>query len=240
MIADQTIFICMNDNEPCFELNELIYHLSGEFWTNAYKELLRKQTECEPSSQQSVAQVISDFRKGAKKLANEKGLKYASFSHNNHLYISLTPYPIYIGIEKDTGDFSISVPHMNTKQFKSSEYKGGIKWVRDYLSIDVSPLKKKVGMVREKFYLSPKAAEIARTSIKALCETMLGQSSIPYEINQTRLMSNIDICPDQKDNYKIQVFHKPFSEDTSLLIKFLKNPHEEIIEDKLSCRGPSV
>ena len=43
-----------------------------------------------------------------------------------------------------------------------------------------------------------------------------------------------------KDNYKIQVFHKPFSEDTSLLIKFLKNPHEEIIEDKLSCRGPSV
>ena len=240
MIVEQTILIRMNDNEPCVELNEIIYRISGEFWKQAYQELMRKQTESELCSEISTDRAISDFRKEVKKIANENGLKCASFSHNNHLYISLTPYPIYIGIEKDTGDFSISVPHMNTKQFKSSEYKGGIKWIRDYLSIDVSPLKKKVGMVREKFYLSPKAAEIARTSIKALCETMLGQNSIPYEINQTRLMSNIDIRPDQKDNYKIQVFHKPFSEDTSLLIKFLKNPHEEIIEDKLSCRGPSV
>ena len=33
----------MNENyEPCMELNEIIYHISGEFWKKAYNELLRK------------------------------------------------------------------------------------------------------------------------------------------------------------------------------------------------------
>ena len=239
MIAIPTILILMNDEEPCFELNEIIYYISGEFWKNAYRELLRKQTECEPSSDVSVAQAISEFRKEIKKISNANGLKCASFSHNEHYYISLTPYPIYIGIEKETGDYSISVPHISTKTFSCSEYKGALKWVRDYLAIDVKPLSKKVSMVREKFYLSSKAAEIAKTSIKALCETMLGHSDIPYEINQTRLMSSIVIKKEQKDCFEIQIYHKPFTQDTSLLTTLLKNPHEEKIEDKVSCREMS-
>lgn len=33
----------MNENnEPCMELNEIIYHISSEFWKKAYNELLRK------------------------------------------------------------------------------------------------------------------------------------------------------------------------------------------------------
>jgi hypothetical protein len=65
-------------------------------------------------------------------------------------------------------------------------------------------------------------------------------NEIIYRINQTRLMSSIIIHPDQKDNYEIQIYHKAFSQDTSLLTRFLKNPHEETIEDKASCKGMSV
>ena len=237
MIARETILICMNDNEPCLEINEIIYQISGKFWKDAYNELLRKQTECVPGPQVSVEQAIRDFRKEVRKIAKEKGLKYSSFSHKDFFYISLTPYPIYISIEKETGDFSISTPHINTKQFSCSEYKNGLKWIRDYLDIDVRSLRNSVSKAKENFYLSSKVAEIAQTSIKALCETMLGQSSIPYELKQTQLMSNIVIRPEQKDNYEIQVFHKPFSQDTSLLIQFLRNPHEETIENKISCQG---
>ena len=227
----------MKDDEPCVELNEIIYRISGEFWNEVYQKLLCKQNEYKVASNISAVQAISIFRKEIKIIANENGLKCASFSHNDHLYISLTPYPIYIGIDKDTGDFSVSAPHISTKQFTRVKYIGGLKWIRDYLAVDVKPLCNKVSLAREKFYLSSKGAEIAKTSIRALCDSILGKGSIPYEINQTRLMSSIIIHPDQKDNYEIQIYHKAFSQDTSLLTRFLKNPHEETIEDKASCKG---
>ena len=226
----------MKDDEPCVELNEIIYRISGEFWNEVYQKLLCKQNEYKVASNISAVQAISIFRKEIKIIANENGLKCASFSHNDHLYISLTPYPIYIGIDKDTGDFSVSAPHISTKQFTRVKYIGGLKWIRDYLAVDVKPLCNKVSLAREKFYLSSKAAEIAKTSIKALCETMIGHSDIPYEINQTRLMSSIVIKQEQKDCFEIQIYHKPFTQDTSLLTTLLKNPHEEKIEDKVSCR----
>ena len=224
----------MNDEKLCLELNEIIYRISGEFWKEVYQKLLRKQLECKPCPDVSAPQAISEFRKEIKKIANKNGLKYAAFSHNEHFYISLTPYPIYIGIEKDTGDFSISVPHISTKTFSCSEYKGALKWIRDSLTVDVNLLSKKVSMVREKFYLSSKAA--ARTSIGALCDSMLGQGDIPYEINQNQLMSDIIIHKGKNDDFEIQIYHKPFTQDTSLLTTLLKNPHEEIVEDKVSCR----
>lgn len=236
MRVSQTIFILMNDEKLCLELNEIIYRISGEFWKEVYQELLRKQLECKPCPDVSAPQAISEFRKEIKKIANKNGLKYAAFSHNEHFYISLTPYPIYIGIEKDTGDFSISVPHISTKSFSCSEYKGALKWIRDSLAVDVNLLSKKVSMVREKFYLSSKAAEIAKTSIGALCDSMLGQGDIPYEINQNQLMSDIIIHKGKNDDFEIQIYHKPFTQDTSLLTTLLKNPHEEIVEDKVSCR----
>jgi hypothetical protein len=36
------------------------------------------------------------------------------------------------------------------------------------------------------------------------------------------------------------IFHKAFSEDSSLLLNLLKNPHEERIEDKVWCRRVSA
>ena len=168
MRVNQTILILMKDDEPCVELNEIIYRISGEFWNEVYQKLLCKQNEYKVASNISAVQAISIFRKEIKIIANENGLK----------------------------------------------------WIRDYLAVDVKPLCNKVSLAREKFYLSSKGAEIAKTSIRALCDSILGKGSIPYEINQTRLMSSIIIHPDQKDNYEIQIYHKAFSQDTSLLTRF--------------------
>lgn len=82
MIVLPDTIIDMNEiDKPCLELNEIIYHITGEFWKQAYYGLL----------------------------AQENKLKCKAFSHNEHFYVSLIPYPIYIVIERETGDFSISV-----------------------------------------------------------------------------------------------------------------------------------
>lgn len=225
----------MNDNEPCVELNEIIYRISGEFWKQVYQELMRKQTECELFPDVSASKAISDFRKEVKKIANENGLKCAAFSHNEHFYISLTPYPIYIGLEKDTGDFSISAPHISTKNFTCLQFKGGLKWVRDYLTIDVKPLSNKVEQVREKFYLNTKSAQIVKTSINSLCVSVLGKKELPYKLIQDRLTSEIIFQASDKKVYQIELYHKPFTKDTLLLIDLLNNPRELKVEDVISC-----
>ena len=226
----------MNENdEPCMELNEIIYKVSGEFWKEAYDALLCKQSTCRPVKDISAKQAISELRKEVKVLAKENQLKCSAFSHNEHFYMSLIPFPIYIGIECETGDFSISAPHISTKHFTHSEYKGGIKWIQDYIDIDIKPLTEKTEAVREKFYLNTKSAGIVSTSIKALCETTLKKKFFNYKLHQTRLRSEITVVAHDKTVYEINVFHKPFASDASILINLLNHLHEEKIDDVISC-----
>lgn len=226
----------MNENdEPCMELNEIIYHISGEFWKKAYDELLLKQKTYEPGQKISAKQAISELRKGIRELAKENQLKCNAFSHNEHFYMSLVPYPIYIGIECETGDFSVSAPHISTKHFTHSEYKSGIKWIQDYIDIDITPLTEKTSAVREKFYLNLKTSEIVKASIKALCESVLDGNYKKYTLNQTRLKSDISLQATENKVYEIEVYHKPFTTNSELLIKLLNNPHEMQVEDKVSC-----
>ena len=120
----------MNENdEPCMELNEIIYHLSGEFWKQAYNALLLKQKAYVQDPDFSKKQSIADFRKSIKQLAKKNQLKCNAFSHNEHFYMSLVPFPIYIGIERETGDFSVSAPHISTRHFTHTEYEAGLKWI---------------------------------------------------------------------------------------------------------------
>ena len=189
----------------------------------------------EPDSEVSVSQSIFELRKEIKNIAKENGLKYSAFSHNELFYISLIPYPIYIGIERETGDFSISAPHITTRHFSHSYYKAGFNWIRDYLAIDVKPLTEQIDSLREKFYLNSKSSEIVTVSIKALCDSILGKKLIPYELNQNRLLSVILFQTSDKTTYEIEIFHKPFSKDASLLIKLLNEPREIKIPDVLSC-----
>ena len=69
---------------------------------------------------------------------------------------------------------------------------------------------------------------------------MLSQTHWVHELNQNRLKSEITIHNDSDGSYEIVIFHKAFSEDSSLLLNLLKNPHEERIEDKVWCRRVSA
>lgn len=226
----------MNENdEPCLELNEIIYHITGEFWKQAYYGLLAKQKTYKTESDISAHQAVCELRKELKLLAKENKLKCTAFSHNEHFYVSLIPYPIYIGIEKETGDFSISAPHISTRHFTHSEYKAGLNWLQDYINIDIKPLTEKTQAVRDKFYLNSKSAEIVTVSIKALCNSILVKKSWKFKLHQTRLRSEIMFQTPDSTVYEVEIFHKPFSADASMLIDLLNNPHEIKIADNVSC-----
>ena len=162
-------------------------------------------------------------------------LKCNAFSHNEHFYMSLVPFPIYIGVERETGDFSVSAPHISTRHFTHTEYEAGLKWIQDYIDIDIKPLTAKTLAVHEKFYLNTKSAEIVGSSIKALCESILGKKGQEYKIKQSCLKSEIQIVVKKNTVYEFIVYHKPFSNDTSILINLLNNLHEEKLEDVLTC-----
>ena len=53
----------MNENdEPCLELNEIIYHITGEFWKQAYYGLLAKQKTYKTESDISAHQAVCELR----------------------------------------------------------------------------------------------------------------------------------------------------------------------------------
>ena len=224
-----------NNEESCVEINEIIYRISGEFWKEAYNSLLYKQKDYECDQELSVGEAIFGLKNGLQELAKKNHLKCTGFSHNDHYYMSLVPFPFYIGIEKTTGDFSISAPHISTQHFEHGNYKAGLKWIQDYIDIDLKPLIQKNESVREKFYLNKKSGEIVSTSIKALCESVFAKKFWTYKLNQKRLKSNIVFQTSDNDVYEIEIFHKPFASDASLLINLLNNPCEMKIEDKVCC-----
>ena len=232
----------MNENdEQCEELNEIIYQISGDFWKQAYSHLCELQNEykADNDSSKSVSLLL---RKGLKDIAKQNGLKYSSFKHNEHYYISIIPFPIYVGIEMETNDFTVSAPHINARSFTASEWGRGLKWVQDYINIDVKPLEEKTQNIWDKFYLNLKTAEIVKASIQAVCKSMLDGKCLEYKLNQSRLKSEIKVRmgngeadDDKAETYNIRVYHKPFSEDASLLLKLLQSIHEMEIEDKICC-----
>ncbi len=226
----------MNEHdEPCLELNEIIYRMVGEFWNAAYCELLRKQGGIQPDTRMSPDAAVKVLKKELKAFAKEHKFNLSFLTSDSHLYISIIPLPIYVGIEKATGNFSVAAPNIHTKSFSALECRLGLKWIRDYINIDLNPITKKIDIVREKLYVSTKTAEIAKNSIKALCDSFLGQDLVPYEINQSRLKSNIIIHAGRNKWFELQIYHKAFIQDSTLLTSFLKNPHEQSIEDKVCC-----
>lgn len=126
-------------------------------------------------------------------------------------------------------------PHISTRHFTNSEYKAGLKWIQNYINIDIKPLTEKTQAVREKFYLNSKSAEIVTVSIKALCDSILGKKLWKYKLHQTRLRSEIMFQVPDSTVYELEIYHKPFSNDASMLIDLLNNPYEVKIADNMSC-----
>ena len=62
MIFSHGYIVAMNEiDEPCLELNEIIYHITGEFWKQAYYCLLVKQKTYEPEPDIPAHQAVCDF-----------------------------------------------------------------------------------------------------------------------------------------------------------------------------------
>lgn len=229
----------MNENdEPCMEINEKIYQVSGEFWKQAYLRLCDLQEKFQPENDSSE-DALSNLKKGIKSIARQSGLKYSAYSHNNHYYISITPFPIYVGIDKKTKDFTVSVPHINSRHFSASDWERGLKWIQDYINIDINPLTEKTQEVRDKLYLNLKTADIVQSSIRALCNSMLREKGMDYKISQDRIKNDIVVTVSKDEKYHIQIYHKPFSIDSSIVLDLLRSPHEVEIEDKVFCRKES-
>lgn len=224
-----------NRYETCLELNEMIYHLTGRFWKQTYNNLLGQLSGVESDDEIKPEKAIILFRKEVIKIAKENGLTCKTFNLNGRFYISLIPYPIYIGIDKGIGEISIATPHINTKHFQFNEYPAALAWIENYMHIDVSPLLTQYETVRDQYYLNTKAAEIVKTSIKSICDAILGQKHWQYEIKQNRLRSEIFIKINSDLSFHIDVYHKAFSQDSSILINQLKNPHEEFVDGKIHC-----
>lgn len=224
-----------NKYETCLELNEMVYHLTGRFWNQTYNYLVGQLSGVESDNEITPLKAIKQFRKEVLQIAKNNGLTCKTSNLNGRLYFSLIPYPIYIGIDKGTGEISIATPHINTKHFQYNEYPAAISWIKNYMNIDVNPLLKQTESVRERFYLNTKASDIVKDSIQSIVRAILQRKGWRYEIHQTRLRSEIFVETVPNNIFRIDVYHKAFSQDSSLLINQLNNPHEELQEDKIHC-----
>ena len=224
-----------NRDETCLELNEIVYHLAGRFWKQTYNNLVLQLSLIDKDDVITPKKAISKFRKEVRELAENNQLSCKVCSMNGSIYYSLIPFPIYIGIDKATAEISVSTPHINTMHFQYNEYKAALKWIQNYLNIDLDPLSKQKEEVKEKYYLNTKAASIIQSSIKSVAAAILGKKNWRYEIRQNRLRSEIYIETQPEEVYQIDVYHKAFSQDSSLLVDQLNNPHEEFVDEKIHC-----
>lgn len=222
-------------DESCIELNEIIYHITGKFWKQTGNSLLLQISNEEEDVTITIKQSIKLFSKELHILAKRNHLTCKRTTHNSRLYFSLIPFPIYIGIDKSIGEISVKTPHINTKHFQYSKYKTALKWIQNYINIDERPLLNQISTAKEKYYINKKTSEIIQTSVKSITSVILGKKEINYKLKQYRLRSEIFIEASDCYVFKIDVYHKAFSQDSSLLINLLNNPHEEHIEDKIHC-----
>ena len=155
-------------NGPDEELNEILYQISVDFWEQVFNALLNKQKNCKQDLDISPQQAIITLQREIKNLAKTNHLICTTFPHNEHFYLSLLPYPIYIGIENNTGCSSVSAPNIKTIHFNHTQWRNTLLWIQNYIELDITPLEEKKKLVREKIYLNFKNVQIVLNSI--LCE----------------------------------------------------------------------
>ena len=159
----------MNTEESCLEINEIIYHIAGQFWKQAYEHLLGKIDSTKTDETISQKADIKLVRKELWNLARRNKLSCSTYSQNGFYYFSIVPFPIYIGIDKANGEINVATPHVNTMHFKYNEYTQALDWIQNYIDIDLVPFTSQINSVRERFYLNTKAADIVKNSINSIC-----------------------------------------------------------------------
>ncbi len=237
-ILDQLFLNEITEQNIENELEEKNRIVSSVFWKKEQQILYEKQKIYLPDTNISISQAIKIFGIKLSKIAKEFNLhkQVICCQEDNLIVVDLMPSSIrtYIDIEK--GIFGIIAPHISTETFDYTEWKNALEFIQDCLKIDLNPLDKEMQIIRDKFYLNAKAAQIVTTNIKTISVSFFEKKKWKYQIDQKCLKSEIIFKTSKNLFYDIEIYHKAFSEDARLLIDLLNKPCEEVIEDKISCR----
>lgn len=220
------------------ELEWKIRDVSSVFWKKIDENLVDKRKNLFSDSAITLTQAIGKLNAKLYKVAKENDLRkqVTCFQDNKIIQISLVPHSITTYIDKEKGTFSISAPHISTGQFDYQQWKDALQFIQDCMNIDLSPLEKKVKIIKEKFYLNQKNVLIVSNSIKSLCETIFSKKDWKYQINHKALESEIIFETSSQQFFYVSIYHKPFINNASILLNFINNPHEEEIVDIARCQ----
>lgn len=238
------------------ELEDKTKKFVKDFWDEKNKEFLENHEANIQNPEITVQEAVFKLRKELRKIAHANNLGCTFLSQADHYYISLLPCQIHITISRETGCFTISLPHFNPKQFFYYEWQTGLQWIRDYLKIDLFILEEKKQILKETIYVNSKTAEIAISSIKSICKIHAEKLGVKTRIRYSWLFSEITFYREEnayepdgiKDKnvydfktirkialFQIEIYHKAFINNPSLLIDLLENPHEIKINYKVNC-----
>ncbi len=220
---------------PRQELNDIVRQIEIDFWRDACAKLLERQKTIKPKPALDAEKAVSSLIAGLRDIAKEYKLEFFDECIDGIKKIALVPFAVYVTVDEEEQKFFVCVPKMGQKDFSFYEWERAANWIRDYIAIDIKPLAEKVEKANEIFYLGEKSAEIAKASIKALCDSYLTQRGINCKVVSSFLKSQISICI-ANTTYEIDVFHKPFSKDAGPLIDLLQNPRKIGIKDNVICK----
>jgi hypothetical protein len=217
------------------DLKSIIDSRTRDFWIDESNKLLEKQKGYSPDNEISVKDEVIKLRKGIRKFAHDNNIDCSFVSEKEFYYFSLRVFRIHfdtirIQLNKETGTFSIKAPYIMKKNFLYNEWQMGMKWIKDYLDIDVKGFREKIQNLEDDIYVSSKTSKIAESSINSLCKAYTKQDDLKFRVLSSPLRSEVVFY--KIDDYPLNepgaesIYSCPFYSDR---IRSFKNPNEHEI-----------
>ena len=184
------------ETAPRDELKKIIDSRTRDFWYDENQKLMEKQEGYSPDNKISVKDAVMELRKGIRKFAHDNNLESTFLSEYEYYHISLRVFRIHldvirIRINTETGEFSIKAPYVANKFFSHNEWQMGLKWIKDYLDIDVKSFRERIQNLKDDIYVSLKISEIAESSIRSLCQAYTKQEGLKFRVLSYTLRSEV-------------------------------------------------
>lgn len=207
------------------DLKSIIDSRTRDFWIDESNKLLEKQKGYSPDNEISVKDEVIKLRKGIRKFSHDNNIACSFVSEKNFYYFSLRVFRIHfdtirIELNKETGTFSIKAPYIMKKNFLYNEWQMGLKWIKDYLDIDVKGFREKNQNLEDDIYVSSKTSEIAESSINSLCKAYTKQDDLKFRVLSSPLKSEVLFY--KSDDYPLiepgveTTYSRPFYKDTRM------------------------
>ena len=110
----------------------------------------------------------------------------------------------------------------------------GLKWIKDYLDIDVKGFREKIQNLKDDIYVSSKTSEIAESSINSLCKAYTKQDDLKFRVLSSPLKSEILFY--KSDDYPLiepgaeTTYSRPFYKDTRMSFDNTREPRIRMFE----------